>query len=339
MGFYGGVKSATYGQLTYGRQNTPLKENFYRYDPLGNAAAFSAFGAYGTPAGGGSTENARLNNSLRYQVDLGRVHVDTLYAGPTTAQGGSGWQLGAGSKFDRLSVDGVYTEKKRAVVAAPLGIVGTVPAKSAATSVYWLTHTPPQSNLNAGYEYAAINSVSSNDALAGTVSDNKAWALFAKYDFGGPIVYAGYERITYSDPSSPRSAGFDSIGGYTFAVINNAAYATDKVLETKWIGLKYPVTPKLDLLTAAYRYEQNSYTGNACTVPAATAPGTTVSVNQNNPCSSGTQRSYTMAVDYKLNKYFDLYTGIMASNLSGGLASGFAHTSVYNAMAGIRMKF
>jgi hypothetical protein len=46
-----------------------------------------------------------------------------------------------------------------------------------------------------------------------------------------------------------------------------------------------------------------------------------------------------MAVDYKLNKYFDLYTGIMASNLSGGLASGFAHTSVYNAMAGIRMKF
>jgi predicted porin len=191
MALYAGIKADIYGQLTFGRQNTPLKDNIYRYDPLSNAGAFSAFGAFGTPAGGGSTENARLNNSIRYQNTLWDVRVDAIYANGTSSQGGQAWQLGLGSKLGGFTVDGVYAEKKGALVAASLGIDGT-----SATSVRWLTR--PKTSL--GYSYAAPGSVSINDALVGTASDNRAWGLFAKYDFGGPVLSGGFERITYSNP-------------------------------------------------------------------------------------------------------------------------------------------
>lgn len=331
MALYVGVKSNTFGQLTFGRQNTPLKDDIYKYDPLSNAAAFSAFGAFGTPAGAGSTENARLNQSLRYQIDFGSVRLDTIYAGSTGSQGGEAWQFDLGGKFAGLSVDGVYAQKKQAIVASSLGVASA----TSATSVTQLTTIP----VKAGFNYAPAGSISVDDALVGTVSDNKALGLFAKYNFGAPVVFAGYERITFSNPSSSRSAGFESIGGYTFAIVNNGAYATDKVLQVKWLGAKYSVTPKLDLFAAVYGYDQNSYTGNACAIPAVTSPGTSVQVNRNSPCSSGSQRSYSLAANYKLNSYADIYAGIMASNLSGGMASGFAHTSVYNAMVGVRANF
>jgi predicted porin len=330
MALYVGVTSKTYGQLTFGRQNTPLKDNFYKYDPMSNAAGTSAFGAFGTPAGGGSTENARLNNSIRYQLDLGNYHVDALYAGSTSSQGGEARQLGVGGKFGGFAVDGTYADKKQAVVAASLGIAGT-----SAISVSRLASP----GTGAGYSYVAANTVSVDNALAGTVSDNQAWGLFAKYDFGGPVAFAGYEKITYSNPSSSRTAGFESIGGYTFAIINNGAYTTDKVLNVAWLGVKYPVSPALDLLGAAYGFNQNSYTGNVCAVPAATSPGTTIAVDRNSPCNSGSQRSYSLAGVFKYNTYLDLYLGAMASRLSGGMASGFAHTSVYNVSTGVRFRF
>lgn len=331
MALYAGVKSRTFGQLTYGRQNTPLKDAFYKYDPLANSAAFSAFGAYGTPAGGGSTEDARLNNALRYQIDFGQVKADALYAGPTKSQGGAAWQLDVGGKLDGLSVDGVIAQKKQAITAVSLAY----PSATSAISVTQLTIVP----VKAGYSYAPAGSINVNDALVGTVSDNHAWGLFAKYQFNGPVMYGGLEQITYANPSAPHSAGFDSIGGYRFAIINNGAYTTDKVLDVKWVGAKYPVTPSLDLMAAAYSLRQNTYTGNACAAPAATSPGTSVAVITGGPCSSGSQRSLSLAGVYKINTYFDLYAGIMASHLSGGMASGFVHSSVYNAMAGARLNF
>ena len=90
---------------------------------------------------------------------------------------------------------------------------------------------------------------------------------------------------------------------------------------------------------AAYHYHQNSYTGNACANPAATSPGTTVNVDQNSPCSSGSQSSYSLAATYRFNSYIDGYAGLMMSKMSGGMASGFAHTSVYNAMTGVKLNF
>jgi len=331
MGLYAGVKSNDFGQLTYGRQNTPLKEAFYRYDPLANSAAFSAFGAYGTPAGGGSTENARLNNAVRYQLDIGRVRAEALYAGRTRSQGGAAWQIDLGTKLQGLSLEGVVAQKKQAIVAASLAY----PSATSAISVTQLTTIP----VKAGYGYAPSGSIAVDDALVGTVSDNRAWAVFARYDFDGPALYGGFERISYANPSSPLAAGLDSIGGYHFAIVNNGAYTTDKVLSVKWIGVKYPVAQKLDVMAAAYGLDQNSWTGNACAVPGAKSPGTTIPVTTTSPCSSGSQRTLSLAGVYKVNSFFDFYIGIMASHLSGGNASGFVHPSVYNAMTGVRMNF
>ena len=330
MAAYAGIKSDPFGLVTVGRQNTPLKDNILRYDPLGNAPAFSAFGAYGAPAGGGSTENARLNDSIRYQHAFNNIRVDAIYAIPNSSQGGKAWQLGVGSKFGELSLDAVYAEKKGAMLASSLAVSG-----AAATSISWLNvaHTA------AGYSYATPGTVSIGNALAGTASDNNAWGIFTKYEIGAPTLFAGYERMTYSNPSSPRSAGVDSIGGYTFSVVNNGAYASSKILDVAWFGAKYQVDPRLSLMGAAYHYHQNSYTGNACANPAATSPGTTVNVDQNSPCSSGSQSSYSLAATYRFNSYIDGYAGLMMSKMSGGMASGFAHTSVYNAMTGVKLNF
>ena len=330
MAMYAGFRSDTYGSISLGRQNTPLKDNFLKYDALGNASAFSAFGAFGTPAGGGSTENARLNDSLRYQKTFDNWRADAIYAFPSDSQSGKAWQIGVGSKFGALSIDGTYAEKEGSIVASSLGI-----DSAAATSVRWLS----QSHVAAGYEYATPNSVSKDSALAGTVSDNKAWGLFAKYELGAPTLYAGYEHISYSNPSSPRTAGFDSIGGYTFAVVNNGAYVSEKNLDVTWIGVKHQYDSKLALLAGVYFFQQNAYTGNACTAPASTSPGTTVTVDVNSPCSSGTQRTISLAATYKFNSYVDGYIGIMQSELTGGMASGFAFPTVYNAMSGIKINF
>ncbi len=57
---------------------------------------------------------------------------------------------------------------------------------------------------------------------------------------GVPLkIFAGYEHISYANPSSPLPAGFDDIGGYKLAFVNNAAFPNDKILQVYWAGVKY----------------------------------------------------------------------------------------------------
>jgi hypothetical protein len=55
---------------------------------------------------------------------------------------------------------------------------------------------------------------------------------------GPPKLFAGYEHIRYSNPSTPLTAGFDDIGGYKLAFVNNTAFPTDKVLQVFWAGVR-----------------------------------------------------------------------------------------------------
>lgn len=68
---WAGLSSPTYGTLTYGRQNSLTLDGVIAYDPMSASGAFSVIGFQGATAGMGDTENARLDNSLKYLVNAG----------------------------------------------------------------------------------------------------------------------------------------------------------------------------------------------------------------------------------------------------------------------------
>ena len=58
---YAGFASPTYGSLTFGRHVTLVADGINKYDPMGASQAFSIIGLSGFAAGGGNTEDRRLD--------------------------------------------------------------------------------------------------------------------------------------------------------------------------------------------------------------------------------------------------------------------------------------
>jgi len=299
---YAGFSSPSWGTLTFGRQNGLLADGIAKYDPQLVSQAFSVIGFSGVAAGSGDTEDRRLDSSLKYTVtyDALRAGAQYQFDGGT---GGSAWEFQLGGDYAGGSLDGFFVHKKDAISMSSLS-------------------TAEVSGLPAlGY--------SSDTSLAGTVSDNTGYGIMGSYSFGAPKVYAGYEHIEYANPSSPLSAGFNDIGGYILAYVDNAAFDIHKDLQVSWVGLKYSVTSSLDVTGAYYRYDQNSY---------GTGVYAGCSGNQSSACS-GTLSAVSVTADYRFSKRFDVYAGAMWSSVMNGLASGYLHTSTINPTLGARFSF
>ena len=311
---YAGFSSPTFGSFTFGRQNTLLADGIAKYDPMGASQAFSVIGLSGTTAGGGDTEDRRLDDSLKYNVKYKGAHLGLMYkfsngnADAFRNGGGSGeaytaFQAQLGFNYAGASVDGYFSKIKDAVAVS-------------AISTKQFPVLPPGFSLD--------------NSLSGTIADTEAWDILALYDFGGPKVYAGYEHITYSNPSIPLSVGYNTIGGYVLAFVSNTAYAAaDKVLQVYWTGVKYPVSQNLDLTAAFYGYKQNSY---------ATGKEAGCSNNISAACS-GNLWAYSFAAVYRLTKHFDAYGGAMYSGVKNGLSNGYLNTSNVNPTVGVRYSF
>lgn len=300
-----GLSSKTFGSLTFGRQNTLLADGIAKYDPQGASQAFSLIGLSGTTAGGGDTEERRVDSSLKYVEKVGPVHFGAEYkfngasgAANTLVQGNIGFEyLGA-------SVDAYVSQVRDAIAAGALSAaqVAGLPA---------LGFSP-------------------SNSLAGTISDNTSYSIQALYSFGAPKIYAGYAHIQFANPTTPLAAGFDNVGGYKLAVVNNAAFPTDKVLQVFWAGAKYTVLSKLDLTAAYYGYKQNSYGIGA---------NAGCSTNKAGTCS-GTEAAFGFSADYRFTKRFDMYAGVMYTNVAGGLANGFIFsTNNVDPTIGFRFRF
>jgi predicted porin len=302
---YAGVASKTFGTLTFGRQLTLLGDGINKYDPNYGSQAFSLIGMSGTYAGGGDTEDKRVDSSLKYNGVFGDiVHVGLMYKF-NGSNGGSNtaYQAQLGAEFAGLSVDGYYAKAKSAISVSSLSAaqVGTLPV---------------------GY--------SITNSLSGTISDNTSYSLMALYKLDALKFFAGYENIKYQNPSQPLEAGFVDIGGYVLAYVNNDAYAKAKILNVYWAGVRYTVIPHLDLTAAYYGYHQNSYAGGAnagCTT------------NQNGACS-GNFDSFSFDADYQVTRRFDVYAGAMYSGVKNGVANGYDfNTTNINPTIGVRFKF
>jgi predicted porin len=322
---YLGASSKTLGTLTYGRQTVLSNDWVNTYDPFGGSYAFSLIGFQSSTAQGvGSSETARYNQSLKYFENYNHIHVGGAvqlggYAQLNGAQ--SGFQLQLGGDYAGFSIDGIYSHADGAV---SLGSLSAGP--------------PPK--FPGG----------KNGDLTATISDNTGWGLAASYVYGPVKGYAGYENIRYANPGTcvgapcgaTKGNSFTDIGGYTttFSNLTQNAYTNNKVLQVFWVGAKWSVTSQVDLIGGYYHYTQNDYAYLAKDIASCNKG----SVNSSK-CAGG-ENVFSAAVDWKPYKRFDVYAGVAASALYGGLANGYTtstkglgYTSNIAPTAGLRISF
>jgi predicted porin len=323
---YVGVSSPTYGTLTVFRQNSLTLDAVLDYDPFGGSYAFSPIGFQGITCGGGNTENCRNSTSLKYRVDVGHFRAAALWQFGGYAQNNASngaYQIQAGADiptWDKgvLSVDAIYSYVRDSVSLA----------------------LAPGSNGPNGLPIAPFLP----QTLTATISDNEAVMLVAKYTNGPLKLYAGYEHIRYMTPSNPQTA-FTSIAGTFLCLscdafnntnINNNAFGVNglgnKTFQVMWVGAKYAVTENLDVIGAYYHYIQDSFFGTA-------AGGAAPCFGTEHPQCAGTFDGISAAVDWRFAPKWDLYSGIMFTQVNGGLASGFLQRNNIAPTVGLRFRF
>ncbi|HZP67432.1 MAG TPA: porin [Rudaea sp.] len=230
---YFGLESKEWGTLTAGRHNTLLADAIGKYDPMGGSYAFSLIGFSGTTAGGGDTEDVRLDDSIKYNYKYDWLHFGALYQfGKTDSSPGEAWQADVGFDYEGFAVDGLYARKKDAISAGSLS----------ASQVTTLPH----------------------NSLAATISDNESYTIAASYTTGPWKASGGYEHIKFENPSLPLTAPFTGLGGYDFSVVNNTAFPHPKVVEVSWIGLRYLIDKDFDITGAWYHLSQNAFGATKC---------------------------------------------------------------------------
>jgi predicted porin len=301
---YVGISNPTFGTLTVGRVNSLSLDGIIDYDPMGAAFAFSVIGWSGQGAGAGDTEDARVSSGVKYRVDVGNFRAAAL------AQiGGYGLNNGAQAEYEG-GVGGDFE----------LGEYGKL-----STDVVF--------SYDKGAVAASALSAAQNALFPGTIaariSDDTGLQLLAKWTYQRVKVSGGYEMIQFRDPSDPQLGGFTNIAGIPVAGanINNTAFAYHpQILQIMWLGGRYAFTDTLDAGLAYYQYFQNSYGKTSCSN---TSAGT----------CSGTLDAVSFDVDWKFAKKFDLYGGMMYSEVHNGLASGYLHNSNFSPTVGLRFKF
>lgn len=323
---YVGLSSPSYGTLTVFRQNSLTFDGAINYDPMGVSYAFSPLGFSGITCGVGNTEACKFSTSVKYRIDVGQFRAAALwqFGGYAQNNGSNGaYQVQVGADIPNLangvlSVDAIYSYV-RDVVSLSLG---------------------GGSNDAAGMPIAPFLP----QTLTATFSDNSSVMLLGKYAVGPLKLYAGYEWIHFAAPSNPQTA-FTDIGGHFIcdgcAAVNNTdisntAYGTNglgnKTLQVMWIGARYAVKENLDVMTGYYHYIQNSFFGTATGGPA--------------PCSdssrsqcAGTFDGISFAVDWRFAPKWDLYAGVMFTQVTGGLANGYLQRNNVDPTVGLRFRF
>jgi predicted porin len=302
---YGGTSHPLYGTLTIGRQQSLQLDALALYDPQTLSYAFSFLGYSGFNGGAGSTEAARWDNSAKYAFVHGPVRVTVMYSngGQDTGVFGKSYGADLGATLFGLSIDAVYENEK-----------GAVNLRSAFDNIANpLNPSPTPAN-----PYPT-------PGLAAYISNDSSYNLMGKYtfEFGGSgpknklTLYAGYSHIEKAH--GDYTVG-NSQGNYPLSVginINDAA-----VYNMEWFGARYALSSGWNFTGALYHITQNSWT-----------IGLGASGTDGLGCSaagllcSGSFREASFAVDYIINKHYDIYGGVNWSEVTDGLANGFAGTS------------
>jgi predicted porin len=328
---YFGISSPTYGTFTMGRQSALTSDLVVNYDALSGSNAWSLITFEGATGGGGDTEDRIFDNSYEYRLNIGPVR---LAAEAQLRNGGNSgtnnaFQGDVGFDYMGLSMDFVGGK-----------IYDAVSVGGALSTAQFNALTSNQAGLTVNPFGGAIGC--SLGCMAGTISDNTTFQIAARYTIGPWKLYGGYEHITYENPNSPLAPNAFVYGGYNLAFVNNNNYLDNKNLNIFWVGVKYAVTPTLDIMGSYYGQRAGFFTSG--TAPAATAfanaPGGPValgssaaqqaacaanSASQAN-CAGGTDM-VAVAMDWRFARHVDFYAGVSYSQKFGGFANGFVQST------------
>jgi len=158
--------------------------------------------------------------------------------------------------------------------------------------------------------------------VATTVSDNTVFQVAARYTIGPWKFFGGYEHIDFANPNNPLAPGAFLQGGLIAGTVNNNGFVTDKILQTAWFGVRYAITPALDITGAYYHEWQNSFNNGNGTNPLANC-STSVSAG-----CSGTLDAVSLVVDWRFARHVDMYAGMMYSQVNNGLSNGFLGANI-----------
>jgi predicted porin len=322
--FDGGISSAYFGTLTFGRQRALGTDTMLAYDPAGGAYSFSFIGYNGLMAGGGDTQDTRWDNALKYRLTYGPIHFGAMYkfadgsggcysasatwtaatctpeASHNTADG-----FDLGGDFGQFSADVVFQQVNQAI-----SVLNPLLGPESLTQPY-------QSSLNSinTHPINGANLIGVTNTEYGIVTDNTAVMVVAKYAWDPFKFFGGYEHIRQTNPSSPLGVGATAQGGYVLSGVEDNNLDSPKVVQVYWTGVKYAHDSNTDITLSYYHEEQNDFR----------LPPTCSPVAGFRSACAGTLNEVSLYTDHHFSKRFDAYAGIAYSNVSGGLAIAIPH--------------
>ncbi|MDR3672473.1 MAG: porin [Holophaga sp.] len=294
-----GIGSATYGTFTFGRNTSFMADLIPAYDALQGAQMFTPIGYSGAFGGGGTTDNARADQSIKYTVKISDFNLGYLHK-----FGGVSGNSGA------RAIDEAMASYESGPFAVSLSYQNCKDATSLAAYSSYPSGSPVLSSPGDGGGTYTFNLANASQ-VAVTFQDTTATMLTARYKTGPLAIKGGYQHQEIKDPSNPASdMTITSIYGQTVGqVITNAFFvngaAATKKLDTYWIGAAYDVTAELNVAVGYYYQKQHDYSNGAVT------PG---------KYGSGDGKFTSVLVDYRLTKAFDLYAGYMNTQYDDAMA-------------------
>jgi predicted porin len=97
-----------------------------------------------------------------------------------------------------------------------------------------------------------------------------------------------------------------------------------------WTGARYSILSNLEMAGGYYHFDQNDYNTSACTGSG---------VNTSSSKCAGTKDAVSVMIEYYPLKRLEIYGGLMYTQGTGGLASGYLHANNIDPTIGLRLQF
>jgi predicted porin len=303
-----GISNPTYGTLTFGQTTLLSMSALSAYDPVASVA-FSQLGFTALYATFGASPTSRINTAFTYRLTYqgSRVAAQAQVGGydqdnAATEQ----YQAQIGTDFSSFSFDAIAGYAKNAL---------TFQSFAGAT-------------LPVGYNPDSI--------VRATALNTGGAELVGRYEWQKFKFYAGYIYSLSVNPSNPNYPyGAPSIAPGIIVppgFVTTNAYTVPRNLNTVWTGLRYSVWSNLDLAGGVYWESQSDFLAQPAVC---TGSGSATSSTR---CAGG-RYSFSFLMDYRPFPRVNLYAGLLASNVYGGVASGYLHTENVAPTVGMRIRF
>jgi predicted porin len=303
-----GVSNPTYGTLTFGRNVLLSQSAIGSYDPVASFA-FSQIGFTAFYATFGASPTSRINTGFTYRLTY------------------QSFRVAAQAQVGGYNQDNAATQQYQGQIGADIGdfsfdAIAGYAFNALTFQSFSGAPTPP------GFDPDSI--------VKATALNTGGVELLGRYKWEKFKFYLGYIHAVSVNPSHPDFAnGVSTIAPGIFVppgFVTTNSFDHPRVDDTVWTGVRYALMSNLEVASGVYWEMQNNYLA----APAVcTGAGSTTS----SPKCAGGRYSYSFLVDWLPVPRVNVYAGILVSNVYGGVASGFLHTTNIAPTVGMRFRF